>query len=182
MLTRQCPRVLTHKLLFSVVDHTKWLMRPLSKLQLSYAASDVHLIESVYEYFCRQNYIDSTIGEQSMRYVSIWKDARPSRKDIYRGNPLLPLQIIGYRPSDCVKTCTGCTRALPLHCFEIAEGGQGAEMKSKCWVCEAVSVWSSYGHLCPGLRRRYGARKLQVARGITNVGRRRRDADWFLCL
>jgi exonuclease 3'-5' domain-containing protein 1 len=113
------------------VDHSKWLQRPLPALYLSYAAHDVYVIGIIYDHFFQKRYLVKSLPEQSARYISIWENDQPLKDDVYRRNPLLPLEILSTSSNQTkVRACSGCKRDLTLRSFE----GNG----TKCWVCMAV--------------------------------------------
>ncbi|KNZ78887.1 hypothetical protein J132_09133 [Termitomyces sp. J132] len=65
-------------------DHSLWLERPLATEQLLYAVKDVVMISDLYNAFDAAGYLYPQIHDDSSRYVSIWKDRRPTADDIYR--------------------------------------------------------------------------------------------------
>ncbi|KAG5727339.1 hypothetical protein E4T56_gene12101 [Termitomyces sp. T112] len=65
-------------------DHSLWLQRPLATEQLLYAVKDVVMISDLYNAFDAAGYLYPQIHDDSSRYVSIWKDRRPTADDIYR--------------------------------------------------------------------------------------------------
>ncbi|KAF5366415.1 hypothetical protein D9758_009777 [Tetrapyrgos nigripes] len=66
----------------TVVDHTKWLQRPLSAQYLSYAAQDVYIIGIIYDHFLKKRLVGTELPEQSARYVSIWENDQPLQGDV----------------------------------------------------------------------------------------------------
>ncbi|KAK7434204.1 hypothetical protein VKT23_020334 [Stygiomarasmius scandens] len=118
----------------SVLDHSRWLERPLPPLYLSYAAHDVYIIGIIYNHFLQKNYLGKSLAAQSARYASIWENSQPREGDVYRRNPLLPLEILSTNSSltQHTRVCSGCERSLTDRSFD----GNG----TKCWVCMAVDV------------------------------------------
>ncbi|THU91181.1 hypothetical protein K435DRAFT_727495 [Dendrothele bispora CBS 962.96] len=119
------------------LDHLRWLERPLPTHYLSYAAHDVYIISVIYEHFLKRGYLNNsdTLAAQSTRYASIWENDQPREEDIYRRNPLLPLEILsvptGTGATD--RICDGCNRKLTRSSFQGING-------TKCWVCMTVDV------------------------------------------
>ncbi|KAJ3727731.1 ribonuclease H-like domain-containing protein [Lentinula raphanica] len=103
------------------VDHDDWLIRPLPIDYLHYAAQDVEIIHVLYAYFIQAGYITRNpfLFSQSEHYISLWSDAIPEPDDVYRANPLLPLEILQIPELSVTSSspsflCQGCSRALSL--------------------------------------------------------------------
>ncbi|KAF9467848.1 ribonuclease H-like domain-containing protein [Collybia nuda] len=119
------------------VNHDNWLKRPLSQAYLSYAATDIHLMALLYDKFVAKGYINTMeLGEQSTRYVELWKKSQPVCEDYYKRHPLLPVEIL-VPPSDGIKkTCRGCER-------EVIQASMSAD-GSLCHICKIVAGKNSH--------------------------------------
>ncbi|KAE9390104.1 hypothetical protein BT96DRAFT_355251 [Gymnopus androsaceus JB14] len=112
------------------IDHHAWLVRPMQKKHLSYAAHDVELIEAIYNAFQRRGYIKPSLPEQSQRYITLWSDFQPATGDFYRSNAFLPLEVfVQGSPQD--RMCGGCKRKLSIMSFS-------SRQAKMCFVCNAV--------------------------------------------
>lgn len=121
------------------VNHDDWLERPLPDRNLQYASRDLYLIGLLYKDFEEEGYISDQLPDQSTRYVSIWKDAKPQQMDTFKCHPLLPLQIIEYnRNTGLTRQCVGCRRSFPRDAYSIAAWKHLS--KRYCWVCHAIKM------------------------------------------
>jgi exonuclease 3'-5' domain-containing protein 1 len=122
-----------------LVDHTRWLLRPLPQSYLTYASEDVALIHALYEKFTQSNYVDPSLLSQSEAYVSIWKTHQPAASDRHVRHPLLPLGILDPpNASSTTVPCMVCGRELTRDAFP--PRGWQFPAERKCWVCRAVSA------------------------------------------
>ncbi|KAG6906724.1 hypothetical protein DXG01_012414 [Tephrocybe rancida] len=69
----------------SKLDHELWLERPLSGKHLFHAIEDVVIIGWLYNVFDEAGFLYAQIMDDSLRYVSVWKDRRPEADEIYLG-------------------------------------------------------------------------------------------------
>ncbi|KAJ3769832.1 ribonuclease H-like domain-containing protein [Lentinula raphanica] len=135
------------------LTHDKWMCRPLPAEYLHYAAQDVEYMHDLYERFIQAGYIhqnsslDSKILAQSNRYISLWSDTIPEPGDIYRSNPLLPLEILQPNQINPLESlavssfiCQGCFRALSRHSFH-PNPQPHSTIDVFCCVCSAVILW-----------------------------------------
>ncbi|KAJ3823534.1 hypothetical protein F5878DRAFT_657576 [Lentinula raphanica] len=133
------------------LTHDKWMCRPLPAEYLHYAAQDVEYMHDLYERFIQAGYIhqnsslDLKILAQSNHYISLWSDTIPEPGDIYRSNPLLPLEILQPNRIDSSSSvssfvCQGCFRALSRHSFH-PDPQSHSSIDIFCCVCSAVILW-----------------------------------------
>ncbi|KAJ3769831.1 ribonuclease H-like domain-containing protein [Lentinula raphanica] len=128
------------------VDHDDWLIRPLPIDYLHYAAQDVEIIHVLYAYFIQAGYITRNpfLFSQSEHYISLWSDAIPEPDDVYRANPLLPLEILQIPELSVTSSspsflCQGCSRALSPLSFHIEPRLPSTRLL--CCVCSVVQLW-----------------------------------------
>lgn len=108
------------------------MRRPIPRDNLIYAVSDTKMIAMLFEKFKARGYLYDQLEQDSMRYVSIWRDGQPGKGDRFRAHPLLPLGIMDFHGDAATRVCTSCERALPESGF--ASGGA-----RQCFVCRAVT-------------------------------------------
>ncbi|KAE9384412.1 hypothetical protein BT96DRAFT_842256 [Gymnopus androsaceus JB14] len=114
------------------INHRAWLVRPMGKKHLSYAAHDVELIEAIYNVFHQRGHIRTSLLEQSQRYITLWSDFQPTTGDVYRSNAFLPLEVLVKNqalPQD--RMCRGCKRKLSVMSFP-------SRQAKMCFVCHAL--------------------------------------------
>ncbi|KZS87955.1 hypothetical protein SISNIDRAFT_279833 [Sistotremastrum niveocremeum HHB9708] len=125
-------------------DHSKWLSRPLTASQLSYAARDISYIDSLYSHFKKMGYIRPSLTQESEEYITLHLDSRPSSDDRFVRHPLLPLQILDKTAHINPVQCQGCKRTLPPDCFPSHQTprhryrADGTDRENKCFVCSAL--------------------------------------------
>lgn len=142
--------------LHNPVNHNLWSTRPLPAEHLHYAATDIHMIASLYACFLARSYITPKSLEplltKSERYITYWSDRQPSgvTRNYFEQNPFLPLELIddpapppitqprgGHGQPAVKKTCKKCKRALSQASFNRA-GWTKTNLRC-CWVCWAVT-------------------------------------------
>ena len=122
-----------------LVDHTRWLLRPLPQSYLSYASADVALIHALYDKFMRLHYISLLFSSQSALYISMWKHHQPTSSESHLRHPLLPLGVLSApNTSSRAMSCTLCGRELSETAFPARSRNVVAERR--CWVCRAVAA------------------------------------------
>lgn len=121
---------------YGLVEHTAWMTRPLPEKYTQYATIDAKLINAVYDEFNRLEYIDDILRQQSMRYVTMWKDHQPSYGDTYHAHALLPLGVLDNPTYFVRRACNTCHRELPQEAFSKTGWRLGKNLV--CWVCAAL--------------------------------------------
>jgi hypothetical protein len=89
-----------------------------------------------------RGYIDEKLGEQSMRYITVWKNGQPKPGDNFKNHPLLLLGVLDHQDHTVTRECTGCERASPDSAFS-SEAGD-AQADRQCFVCSAVHGRKQY--------------------------------------
>ncbi|KAF8880940.1 hypothetical protein CPB85DRAFT_1567460 [Mucidula mucida] len=116
----------------SVVDHTKWLERPVAPKSLDYAAKDVRLMSLLHDHFTREKLLPRKLAAISQRYIALGTEASPVKgSDIFRSNALLPMGILDHTSGE-KRDCQGCRRLLGIGCFSPGGGGY-------CRACNIMS-------------------------------------------
>ncbi|CCA75581.1 hypothetical protein PIIN_09571 [Serendipita indica DSM 11827] len=119
------------------VDHSRWMLRPLSERYVSYAAEDICLIYSLYTAI-RDNGKVSLMDAvaRSEGYIQYHASCRPSKDDIYQRHGLMPLDEHGDLDTKRTRLCAGCKRRLSSSQFPSLKSGVGI---AYCFVCYAVN-------------------------------------------
>jgi exonuclease 3'-5' domain-containing protein 1 len=120
------------------VDHDVWLRRPLPEKNLAYASRDIHHIWLLHENFKQKGYLDDQLLEQSARYLSLWKDAKPRKMDEFRSHALLPLHVIDHDRGGLLQICMGCQRGFTKEAY--SKSGCKVASKRYCWVCLPIKI------------------------------------------
>lgn len=129
-----------------------WMNRPLNPLLLEYAAKDISLISSLYDYFVAKGIITNassqTLMSQSERYIqlSISGDIRRrSDRDWYRLAVVVACDVLQPCTSPTAK-CRGCTRHISIGSFETS---QNIPLKRRviCRVCASMEVDKNWGRI-----------------------------------
>jgi exonuclease 3'-5' domain-containing protein 1 len=118
------------------------MRRPLEVSYLRHAVRDVEVIHQIYDLFSARGYLYPELAEDSMKYVSIWEDARPKKYDCFRNNGFLPLGIIDRTWSSETGRCMSCMRCLPKGYF--SESKWRIVAKRQCFVCRAVAIRNNH--------------------------------------
>jgi len=80
--------------IWTEMDHTKWLERPLDLAYVQYAVEDIQKIQILYDTFVKNGYIPAPgLEEKSTLYIGQHYAGRPAVIDPYKSHGLLPLGI-----------------------------------------------------------------------------------------
>jgi exonuclease 3'-5' domain-containing protein 1 len=123
--------------IWTEIDHNKWLDRPLDLAYIQYAVEDIQKIQILYDAFVKNRYIPAPgLEEKSALYIGQYYAGRPEETNPYKSHGLLPLGIFHTVSVEGNTQCPGCERELPSNCFTI--GGKKKHMSKMCLVCQAV--------------------------------------------
>ncbi|KAI6125999.1 ribonuclease H-like domain-containing protein [Pisolithus croceorrhizus] len=119
-----------------------WMNRPLPSKLLAYAAHDIELIGTLYEYFKKSAWItpanEPLLVVQSMRYAySLFHQGRVPNDDPFGQSAVLPLDVLSESPGPKVQ-CHGCHRMQSLSCYSVKKRGGGSEARSN--ICRACQI------------------------------------------
>lgn len=127
-----------------------WMERPLTGECLQYAAGDIERIAALYKNFEAAGHLRSLalLQQQSERYVSIHRAARPGAQSPFLRSFLFPLGILTASNAGGTSVCEGCARELPRDCFSVV-GRQnsravGGGIKPHCRVCAFILAKEEY--------------------------------------
>jgi len=130
--------------IWTEIDHTKWLERPLDLVYVQYAVEDIQKIQILYDTFVKNGYIPAPgLDEKSALYIGQHYAGRPAVIDPYKSHGLLPLGIFHKGSIEGSIRCPGCERELPSNCFT-TRGKKKRHLSEMCLVCQAVECHEKY--------------------------------------
>jgi exonuclease 3'-5' domain-containing protein 1 len=125
--------------IWTEIDHNKWLDRPLDLVYIQYAVEDIQKIHLLYEAFVENRCIPAPgLEQKSALYIEQHYAGRPEETNPYKSHGLLPLGIFHTASVEGSIQCPGCERELPSKCFMTGGKKKKKHFSEMCLVCQAV--------------------------------------------